>query len=147
VDRPHLDRPNLDGDAVLKDPVGKGPKRLFQGRAGRRMIDVRRPCEVAMGMERHEVPTVFVRGHADPRDVQYVERQLCNALREARPVSYTVLYIDATPTRAVVEIEAGSVDGTVAERAEADTVRQAGDSCIGAMCAHLAVPTATALPA
>jgi hypothetical protein len=100
-----------------------------------------------MTMQRHEVPPGFVRGRAEPSDVQYVEIELCNALRGAPPVSYSVLYIDVIPLRAVVEIEAGAGAGTIGERAEAATVRRAGDACIAAFAAQLMGPPVTALPA
>ena len=100
-----------------------------------------------MEMERHEVPTVFIRGHADPSDVAYVEAALCVALRSAPPLQYTVLIIDATTPHAVVEVEAGSLGGALEARGEADTVRRACDACIGAFVDQLSDAPATALPA
>ena len=53
-----------------------------------------------MGMERHEVPTVFVHGHAAPSDVGYVEDRLCAALHDT-VVRYSVLWIDTVGGAAV----------------------------------------------
>ncbi|MDQ1521623.1 MAG: hypothetical protein QOI55_2696 [Actinomycetota bacterium] len=82
---------------------------------------------------RHEIPTVFVHGHAAPNDVQYVEQQLIVALLNSSAVQYSVLWIDTVvSTDVAVEIEAGLVTGTVGSRVTGTSVRAAGDACIAA---------------
>ena len=88
-----------------------------------------------MGMERHEVPTVFVHGHAAPSDVGYVEDRLCAALHDT-VVRYLVLRID-TVGGAAVEIEAGIATGPIGARASGPSVRAAGDTCVGLLLQRL----------
>ncbi len=83
------------------------------------------------GMQRHEVPTVFVHGAAAPADVQYVDDQLCTALLAAPAVHYSVLRIDAAvPGASIVEIEAESDLGRIDARCTGVDVRSAGDASI-----------------
>jgi hypothetical protein len=89
---------------------------------------------------RHEVPTVFVHGHAVPSDVRYVEEQLVVALVTSSTVQYSVLWIDTIAAVDVtVEIEAGLTTGTVGSRVEGPTVRRAGDACIAAFLQRMPV--------
>jgi hypothetical protein len=84
-----------------------------------------------MGMERHEVPTVFVRGGAAPDAVRDVEASLVAALARTRRVTYSVLWIEAdTPGEIAVEIEVGTTAGPVGARAEGSALRATGAACI-----------------
>jgi hypothetical protein len=94
-------------------------------------------------MQRHEVPTVFVHGWADPLDVQYVEDRLCAALLRSPAVRYSVLWIEATTAPLMVEIEAGVGDDIVNERRSGTTVRNAGETCIAAFVRRIAPVVAT----
>ncbi|MCU1430376.1 MAG: hypothetical protein JWL83_4376 [Actinomycetia bacterium] len=92
-----------------------------------------------MGMERHEVPTVFVRGAAVPGEVAYAERELRLALLSARAVSFVVLSIDTEGVDpAVVAVEVGIDGEDIEARAAGATVRIAADLCIEDLIAHLA---------
>jgi hypothetical protein len=89
-------------------------------------------------MQHHEVPTVFVFGHAMPTDVQYVEEQLCAALLGAPAVHYSVLRIDAAvPGASIVEIEAEVDGGSVGARRTGTDVRNAGDASIADFVLHI----------
>jgi hypothetical protein len=98
-----------------------------------------------IGMQRHEVPTVFVHGRANAPDVRYVEDRLASALLLAPAVRYTVLWIEAATVPVRVEIEAGTVGTTVATWVgtpvnaccDGATVRAAGDACIALMLRRL----------
>jgi hypothetical protein len=81
-------------------------------------------------MERHEVPTVFVHGYADPTDVRYVEERLSAALLDAPAVRYSVLWIESGPPTVAVEIEAGASSGTISARMVGVSVRDVGDASI-----------------
>jgi hypothetical protein len=83
-----------------------------------------------MSMAHHEVPTVFVRGFADPHDVRYVEEQLTATLAHASAVRYSVLWIETVAIPIVVEIEVGAGDVAIGARADGPTVRAAGDACL-----------------
>jgi len=82
---------------------------------------------------RHEVPTVFVQGHAPPLDVEYVDAQFCDALLRTTSVRYSILWIDVIePEPVMVGIEAGFAAGPVETHASGSDVRAAGDACIAA---------------
>jgi hypothetical protein len=92
-----------------------------------------------MGMERHEVPTIFVRGFASPLEVAYADRALQVALLRARTVRYVILWVDvegASP--ALVEIEVETDDSLVNASATGATVRAAADRSIAKLIADLA---------
>jgi hypothetical protein len=95
-------------------------------------------AELVMGMERHEVPTMFVHGHTAPADVQYVEETLCAALLCSPAVRYSIVWIEAAALPVSVEIEAGVSTGTIDARREGTSVRNAGDACVAALVRSLA---------
>jgi hypothetical protein len=82
------------------------------------------------GMQRHEVPTVFVHGHAAPADVREVEEHLWVALLRAPALQYSVLWIETSTVEIRVEVEAGLRSGVINARGDGATVGAAGDNCI-----------------
>lgn len=85
-----------------------------------------------MGMERHEVPTVFVRGVAAPSDVGYADQRLQAVLLECPcAVRYAVLWIATDGVDGIeVEIEIGSADAPISARAVGTKLCDTADACL-----------------
>jgi hypothetical protein len=94
-----------------------------------------------MARTRREVPTVFVRGPADPGSVRAVEDALAEALTAIGAdvdLSYCVLWIETdAPRDVVVEIELGVPGGTVGARAVGATMHDAAMASIARVTADL----------
>jgi hypothetical protein len=91
------------------------------------------PLATDLVLQRHEVPTVFVRGTVVPDDVQHVEDMLSAALFAAPDVHYSVLTIEASPDLVRVGVEAGVGADVVDEIGTGTTVRAAGEACMAAV--------------
>jgi hypothetical protein len=83
-----------------------------------------------MRLEGHEIPTVFVRGHASPEAVRDAEARLQWLCAPLHSVRFSVLWVEATPTACTVGVELGVGDQTIAVDGSGATVSVATGACM-----------------
>jgi hypothetical protein len=81
-------------------------------------------------LEGHEVPTVFVHGHAPPDAVRAAEARLQWLCAPLHSVRFSVLWVEAAPDAYTVGVELGVGDRTVEVDASGATMSAATDGCM-----------------
>jgi hypothetical protein len=90
-----------------------------------------------MGLAGHEVPTVFVQGHAPPAAVRDAETRLQRLCQPLRAVRYSVLWVRAAPDRYTVGVELDVEEGAIEVDVTAATMQAATDACMERLAAGL----------
>jgi hypothetical protein len=96
-----------------------------------------------MSLAGHEVPTVFVQGHAPPAAVRDAEARLQWLCAPLHSVRYSVLWIQADRDRYTVGVELGIGDRTIEVDATATTIQDATNACMDRVATAVSAPAAT----
>ena len=90
-----------------------------------------------MEIRGHEVPTVFVRGHAPPAVVRAAEEHLRSLCEPFHTISYSALWIDSDARSCTVEVDLQVAGETIGCRGTGPTVQDATDACFDLLAAAL----------
>jgi hypothetical protein len=90
-----------------------------------------------MRLAGHEVPTVFVHGHAPPEAVRDAEVRLQRLCEPLHSVRFSVLWVEADVGVYTIGVEIGVGDRTIEVDGSGATMRSATDACMEGLVAAL----------